>query len=217
MEFYVYQLEVQHFVVGSSPDADFSVTINNTTVDVKVIDEMTSNARLCLRERRCTNGFRLFVSPVGSSTFAKEFFDNQLKQVEMAAFSIRHKNYHTYSTQMFYTTTPKNSEMTNDNWNGHLTEGFDRIATTFFKTLLNIPEHETLPTYASLITHLNINVGGLGLIHASTRAVPDFIINMMTSSRCASSGFVINKEVPAINVNELLASQFDPYKNRASE
>jgi hypothetical protein len=78
-------------------------------------------------------------------------------------------------------------------------------------------DDETLPTYATLITHLNINKGGLGILHASTRAIPDFTLNMMTSSRCALQGFTINKDVPRLHINNSLANLFDTDQNTTSQ
>ncbi len=103
------------------------------------------------------------------------------------------------------------------NWNGYLTAGYDRIITSFLKTLLNIQHSENLPTYANLIAHLNINKGGLGILHASTRAIPDFIINMMTSHRCATQGFQLNKEVPPTLINNSLRDLFNVSLNNSSQ
>ena len=103
------------------------------------------------------------------------------------------------------------------NWNGHLTAGYDKIISNFLKTLLNFRDTDNLSTFASLIAHLNINKGGLGLLHASTRAVPDFVLNMMTSNRCANDGFIINKEVPPKMVNDSIRNLFSTTINHNSQ
>ena len=182
-----------------------------------------------------TSGFRLLGSPIGSTTFANEFFDDQLKEMERTAHSISTHipDLHTRLKLFTQCITQKiphlldsdvlhnhSNEFLNEewyNWNGHLTNGYDQIVNNFLRTLLNMQEDEPLPMYASLITHLNINKGGLGILHASTRAIPDFIINMMSSSRCASRGFTINKDVPQVQTNTSLAKLFDLDYNTTSQ
>lgn len=66
------------------------------------------------------------------------------------------------------------------NWNGHLTECIDSATHGFLPQLLNLPTTEDLlPIYSTLISHLNINCGGLGILNASNKAV----INLMTCLR----------------------------------
>ena len=68
--------------------------------------------------------------------------------------------------------------------------------------------NQRLPTYASIITHLNVNNGGLGLLHASTWAVLEIVLNMMTSCQCTSQGFQIKKDIIPITVNTSLSNIF---------
>ena len=182
-----------------------------------------------------TSGFRLLGTPIGSAYFAQQFYDEQLKEMEMVTHSINTQvpDLHTrlkLFTQCISQKLPHllDSDVlhnhTNDfnnnewyNWNGHLTAGYDKIVTQFLTTLLNINDPDTLPFYATLICHLNINKGGLGILHASTRAIPDFVLNMMSSHRGALTGFQINKDVPNTMVNKSIRNLFNLSTNNNSQ
>ena len=102
------------------------------------------------------------------------------------------------------------------NWNGHLTQGIDNIIQSFFHLLLDIPSSEEIPTYSTLISHLNVNKGGLGIINPSTRAVPNFVINMMTCRRRINQGFQINKDITPVNLHTSIANLYDRTSNPSS-
>jgi hypothetical protein len=89
---------------------------------------------------------------VGSASFAKTFYDEQLKEMEMATHSINTQipDLHTrlkLFTQCISQKLPHlldsdvlhnhSSEFNNNewyNWNGHLTAGYDKIISNFLKT-----------------------------------------------------------------------------------
>ena len=181
-----------------------------------------------------TEGFRLLGTPVGSATFARTFFDDQLKATELEARRLTeripdlqtrlklfsqctiHKLPHLLDADVMHNHTP---EFENDqwyNWNGYLTEGIDNIIKTFFKHLLDIPITDEIPTYSTLIAHLNINKGGLGILNASTRAAPNFVVNMMTCRRRISLGFQQNKDITPIILHTSIANLFNIETNHES-
>ena len=181
-----------------------------------------------------TDGFRLLGTPVGSTAFAHTFYDEQLKITETEARQLTeripdlhtrlklfaqytiNKLPHLLDSDVMHNHTPDFDNAQWYNWNGYLTQGIDNIIHSFFKHLLDIPSSDNIPTYSTLIAHLNINKSGLGILNASTRAVPNFIINMMTCQRRIKYGFQINKDITPINLHTSIAHLFDITKNQDS-
>ncbi len=102
------------------------------------------------------------------------------------------------------------------NWVGPLTTGIDNITTAFFQQLLDLPSNETLQPIPTLISRLNINKGGLGIINPSLRAAPDFVINMATCIQRTTSGFPINKDILPIKVHPSITALFSIEQNPSS-
>jgi hypothetical protein len=59
----------------------------------------------------------------------------------------------------------------------------------------SIIDPQPLPTYSTLIAHLNIKDGGLGILNASHWAAPDFVINMASCIRRIKHGFIVNNDI----------------------
>jgi hypothetical protein len=93
------------------------------------------------------------------------------------------------------------------NWNGPLTQGIDSIVNKFLTDILQ--PYGELPTYSMLIAHLNTNQGGLGLLKASHKATPNFVISMMTCQQRMLQGFQINKDTKPIYLHYSIADLFD--------
>ncbi len=100
------------------------------------------------------------------------------------------------------------------NYNGSLVNGIDRITQHFFANLL--PQEEDLPTYATLIAHLSTKSGGLGIINASLRAAPDFVLSTMMSKRRATQGFLINKDLRPIKLHSSITDLYNIESNNYS-
>jgi hypothetical protein len=100
-------------------------------------------------------------------------------------------------------------------WNGQLTQGIDSIINKFPTDILQ--QDGELPTYSMLIAHLNTSRGGLGLLNASNKAAPNFVISMMTCRQCILQGFQINKDTKPINLHYSIADLFDRNKNPTSD
>ena len=181
-----------------------------------------------------TDGFRLLGTPVGSSTFAQQFFTDQLHTTREEAIKLTSRiTDHQTRLKLFSQCTINKlphllgadvmhnhtAEFDNEqwyNWNGHLTEGIDSITNEFMTELVGLPPTYELPTYSTLISHLNINRGGLGLLNASTRAAPDFVINMMTCRKRISQGFQLNKDITPIKPHISIMHLFDTATNEQS-
>ncbi len=68
-----------------------------------------------------------------------------------------------------------------------------------------------------LIAHLNTNQGGLGLLNASHKAAPNFVINMMTCRQRILQGFQINKDTKPIYLHDSIADHFGRNNNPTSD
>jgi hypothetical protein len=85
------------------------------------------------------------------------------------------------------------------NWNGPLTSATNTnhiiakfVSDLICVTVLVVPHYH----YALLISQLNLNAGGLGiLIDPRSRAIPDFMLNFTTSTRHATNGIHLNKHL----------------------
>ena len=183
-----------------------------------------------------TSGFRLLGTPVGSQGFAHEFYNEQIDSVTTSLSSMMHAIRDTQTRLKLFSqcTSQKlphlldsdimhNYPTDNDsnfeqwyNWVGPLTTGIDNITTAFFQQLLDLPSNETLQPIPTLISRLNINKGGLGIINPSLRAAPDFVINMATCIQRTTSGFPINKDILPIKVHPSITALFSIEQNPSS-
>lgn len=181
-----------------------------------------------------TDGFRLLGTPIGSATFARKYFDEQLEitneeaskltsriidhQTRLKLFSqcTVNKLPHLLDADIMHNHTTEFDNEQWYNWNGHLTRGIDSITQDFFAQLLNMQDTDELPTYSTLLTHLNINRGGLGIINASNRAAPDFVINMMTCRRRSTQGFQMNKDITPITLHVSITNLYNLSSNEHS-
>ena len=155
-----------------------------------------------------TTGFRLLGQPVGSATFATEFFDHRIddvkknitslldnitdQQTRLRLFSqcIIQKLPHLLSADVLYHLPTNNPNPPWEEWNGPLTSNTDSIIKAFFTSLLTTADiTPDIPEYAILISQLGLRAGGLGLLCPRTRAAPDFVITMASARRNALHGF----------------------------
>ena len=184
-----------------------------------------------------TSGFRLLGTPVGSQAFAQEFYEEQIDTVTTSLMSMMQAIRDTQTQLKLFTQCMSqklphlldsdimhNYPTDNDsdfkqwyNWTGPLTSGIDNITSTFFRALLELAPNEQLPPLSNLISRLNVNKGGLGIINPSLRAAPDFVINMASGIRRATMGFTINKDILPIklhpSINILYSLQENPSSN----
>ena len=143
-----------------------------------------------------TTGVRLLGTPVGSAAFALEFFKKQVEVVRTSAARL-HAQIPDLQTRLRMFTQcviqklphllaadvmhflPLDYEAHHwEEWNGHLVDDIDTQIDSFMCTLLSIP---SLPSYSRKIAQLCIGNGGLSILDASARAVPDFALTMATA------------------------------------
>ena len=103
-----------------------------------------------------TNGFRLLGTPVGSASFARNFYDEQLKSTNDEAKKLTeripdlhtrlklfsqctiNKLPHLLDSDVMHNHSPAFDNDLWYNWNGHLTQGIDTIIQSFLTSLLDI-------------------------------------------------------------------------------
>ena len=155
------------------------------------------------------SGFRLLGHPVGSASFAREFFTTCLAAVESDIASINdtidddqtklrlftqctlQKIPHLLSSDVLYHLPTDIANPPWEEWNGPLTAATDTIISTFLSKLL---QRDALPTHSTLISQLGLSHGGLGLLSPRTRAVPDFVLSMANAHRNATTGFALHPD-----------------------
>ena len=97
-----------------------------------------------------------------------------------------------------------------EEWEGHLVKDIDHQISSFLSTLLEIP---SLPVHALNIAQLTIGSGGLSILNASARAVPDFALTMAKAMRCASAGFRFSVDLQPHRLDPTLTNLFLPAQN----
>jgi hypothetical protein len=140
-----------------------------------------------------TTGFRLLGQPVGSASFATNFFTSCIsnvkenvsslttsitdEQIQLRLFSqcLIQKLPHLLASDILHNLPINDPDPKWEEWNGPLTSDIDDIISTFLTTLTNEP---TISPSVILISQLGLASGGLGLLCLRTRAAPDFVITM---------------------------------------
>jgi len=196
--------------------ATYSITKNN--------DDTTSPV-----ERLMGSGYG---TPIGSPAFATKYYNQQLRNVEAATEALTKNITDLHMRLKLFTTCtvnklphlldsdimhnlPSNFDNENwHNWNGPLTRGINSIIGRFLKTILD--HDDDLPTYSTLIAHLNTNKGGLGILNASLKAAPNFVLNMMNCRHRILHGFQVNKEILPIHLHISIMELFDISTNPTS-
>ncbi len=74
---------------------------------------------------------------------------------------------------------------------GQLAQGIRLIARDFLARLAA----RDIPDYTLMIAHIAVGKGGLGLMNPSQRAIPDFMLNMMSATRFITQGYRYNKDL----------------------
>ena len=163
-----------------------------------------------------TSGFRLLGSPVGSPTFAREFFNDQRSDVQtkitllseaitnpqtkLRLFSqcLIQKLPHLLGSDVLHHFDPINPPPDWTDWDGPLTSTTNHIITKF---LSDITGTTSLPHHALLIAQLNINAGGLGIMDPRSVAILDFMLSFTSARRHATNG--IYQQTPPHSTNPL--------------
>jgi hypothetical protein len=162
-----------------------------------------------------TTGFRLLGQPIGSATFASDFFacciddvkknitslldniTNQQTCLRLFSQCIIQKLPHLLSADVLFHLPTDNPNPPWKEWNGPLTSNIDSIIKAFSYSLLTTSDiTPDISEYAIPLSQLGLCAGGLGLLYPRTRAAPDFVITMASAHRNALRGFCIHKDLP---------------------
>jgi hypothetical protein len=97
-----------------------------------------------------------------------------------------------------------------DTWTGPLAYHIHSIAKNFLSRLTN---NASIPETSMLIAYITISQGGLGLMDAHTRAIPDFVVTMYSAIRAATSGFYMGYNKQPVTLPFSLANHFSNLHN----
>ncbi|KAL7527437.1 hypothetical protein ACHAXR_002988 [Thalassiosira sp. AJA248-18] len=96
-------------------------------------------------------------------------------------------------------------------WNGPLVAEIDTVIENFLSTLIGGQE---VPDYAMSIAQIGINDGGPGLLNASDRAAPDFVLTMAAAMRYAQGGVPLQQGLGAHPTPPISQRPFQPRYER---
>ena len=82
--------------------------------------------------------------------------------------------------------------------------------------LSKLTQRQSIDTDSLLIAYVTIAQGGLGLMDASTRAIPDLVLTMSQAVRHAEQGFFCKAKEPAYRLPPSLTRLFNPTSNPQS-
>jgi hypothetical protein len=175
-----------------------------------------------------TSGFRLLGSPVGSPSFARQYFNQQLTVVQdciatmMTAISdpqtrlrlfsqcLIQKLPHLLGCDVLYHQDHTDVNPLWTDWAGPLTSATNSIISCFLADLLGIT---TLPHYSLLIAQLSVTMGGLGLLCPRSRAAPDFLITFTTAIRHATTGINLSRHLDPFHLHPTIGDLFSLPRN----
>ena len=89
------------------------------------------------------------------------------------------------------------------NWRGQLAVGIDSMVNNFLAALTG---RDSVPKASMLIAYISIAQGGLGLMDASSCAVPDMIITMSAAIRYAECGFTFGKCTACLHLSAIFSA-----------
>ena len=91
--------------------------------------------------------------------------------------------------------------------------GINSMVNNFLAALTG---RDSVPTASTLITYISIAQGSLGLMDASSRAVPDMIITMSAAICYAECGFTFSKSEMPHRLPPSLCNLFNDHVNNSS-
>ena len=177
-----------------------------------------------------TDGFRLLGTPVGSPSFADNFYQEQLStafklttlnsnitdlQTRLKLFStcILQKLPHLLCSDAMHH-LPLDFDPTQwPTYAGPLSIGIHNLIDDFLQQLL---QNAPLPDHAKYISHLPITHGGLGLLFPRHRTTSDYTITTTVAIRNANEGFKLNKDVTPVHLHPSITNLFSTTHNPRS-
>ena len=193
--------------------------------------EIANNSVKVVIPEEVTTGLRLLGQPLGSTAYASSFFEQRLKDniadatklldkvpdlhtaLGLFAQCTLHKLPHLLGSEVMYCFDNVEYKQW-DEWCGQLAIGIDNMVDYF---LSRITARDSIPFTSRLIAYITIAQGGLGLMDAHTRAIPDFVLTMSQSIRYASHGFAFSANESNYMLPLSLRSLFNFNTNQSSK
>ena len=199
-------------------------------LDTFSISSSIVDGKLVSTRDEVTTGLRILGQPLGSTTFSHSFFIDRLKanledstkltnnvpdpHTALRLFSqcTLHKLPHLLGSEVMYCFSETNYERWND-WVGPLSVGIDSMVNSF---LARLTCRTSIPQDSLMIAYMTIAQGGLGLMDASTRAIPDFVLTMSQAIRHAEEGFSFGSHTTPYRLPTTLTNLFNGTLNPTS-
>jgi hypothetical protein len=177
-----------------------------------------------------TDGMRIFGQQLGSRTYALSFFAARLEENlfgRLQAFNTvtdhhtalrlftqctLHKLPHLLGSEVLYCFAESSYNSWNE-WIGPLSVGIDRMVEA---SLAKLTQKSSLEANSLLISYLSIAQGGLGLMDAYSRAIPDLVITMSQSIRYVREGFSFSHSTMPYLLPTSLSALFNTTSNPTS-
>ncbi|KAL7448815.1 hypothetical protein ACHAWC_001695 [Mediolabrus comicus] len=149
-------------------------------------------------------GCRLLGAPIGSPKFAQQFFNERILAAIIDANKLTETvpDLQTRLRLFAQCTVQKIPHLLGydvlhhlplgynlggvgwEGWQGPLIDATNSLISTFLKNLLSLDS--SLPAHSIFIAQGSLNLGGLGILRPSARAIPDFVLTMGTATKSAS-------------------------------
>ena len=194
----------------SNLEPTLMASISNTIAKYS-LQTNKSNHLAPLIPAELTSDFHLLGSPVRSPTFAQEFFNDQLSDVQTKITLLSEaitdpqtklqlflqcliqKLPHLLGSNILHHFDPNNPPPDWTDWDGQLTATRIHITTKFLSVITGTA---SLPHHALLI-----NAGSVGILDTCSVAIPDFMLSFTSADRHATIGIYLNKHLCTVPIH----------------
>ncbi|KAL7531480.1 hypothetical protein ACHAXR_004065, partial [Thalassiosira sp. AJA248-18] len=185
----------------------------------KVLD---ADGIVMMEPHEVCDGLCLLGQPIGSLDYTIKFFDDRMAenaatatklleavpdhQTALRLFSqcTLHKLPHLLGSEVLYRFLRSSHDAWN-RWSGPLAVGIDEMANNF---LAKLTQHESIPHTSLLIAYISVAQGGLGMMDAMSRAIPDFLLTMAHATRFAKYGISFDDDKAPLQLPRSLGDLF---------
>ena len=178
-----------------------------------------------------TDGIRVLGTPVGSSTFKRQFIFNILDTIHKDALTIISKIKCKQAALRLFShccitkiphllacvaTCEINEKADQDwfSWTSPITTAINHIESWFLASIVNA---SSIPHHSLQFAQVAISNGGLGLLNPSTRIISDSIIKTINAIKFSNNGIMLAKDKPPFLLPISLRNLFTSWNSSTSE
>ena len=208
---------------GQAIASQITAAINSFSVTTKTRTDGTSYTEPV----EVTNGLRILGVPIGSPQFCATCVRNTLRTIMDDCNTIlRHVTDRQLALRLFSQCTitkiphllpcvatfelnATDAPQPWHQWTSPITNAVHNIEKWFIATLLSCP---TLEDHSIAIAHLPIGLGGLGILHAPSRVVPDLVLRVARAISFCTQGIRLTTTGPPITLPTSIARLFSSWR-----